>query len=64
MLDSTSLTIDNTGLISVQTSNPDHIGINTVVITVTLSDYPTIVLSLSMQVTILPCIVTSAQVVR
>lgn len=65
-LDTTSLSIDvNTGLISVQSSNFAQIGTHTATVTVSLSGY-TIVPSITatFQITILPCAVTSVQVVQ
>jgi hypothetical protein len=65
-LDSTDFSIDaSTGLISVQSSNPAEIGTHTVTVTVSLSSYPSITSTLAtFQITILPCAVTSVQVVQ
>jgi hypothetical protein len=64
-LDVTSLSIDvNTGLISVQSSDFSQIGTHTATVTVSLSSYTSVPsITSTFQITILPCAVTSVQVV-
>jgi hypothetical protein len=65
-LDLPDFSIDaSTGLISVQSSNPAQIGTHTVTVTVSLSSYSSITSTLAtFKITILPCAVTSVQVVQ
>jgi len=65
-LDATSLSIGGTtGLISLQSSNVAQIGTHTATVTVSLSASYTMVTSVTanLQITILPCAVTSVKVV-
>ena len=65
-LDSPDLSIDaSNGVIAVESSNPAQIGTHTVTVTVSLSSYSSITSTLAtFQITILPCAVTSVQVVQ
>jgi hypothetical protein len=65
-LDSPDFQINSdSGLISVQSNNPAQIGTHTVIVVASLSNYPSITLTLAtFQITILPCAVTSVQVVQ
>ncbi len=65
-LDALSLSISVTsGLITLQSSNPLHVGTHTVTVSVSLSSFPTITLALStFTITIQKCAVTSVLVVQ
>ena len=60
-LDALSLLIGATsGLITLQSSNPSHVGTHTATVTVSLTNYPSITLALSIfTITIQKCAVTS-----
>ena len=64
-LSTTEITIDaNTGLIKVYTANSATIGSHVATVTVTLTNYPTKIVTLDpFTITVQPCIVTAAQVV-
>jgi hypothetical protein len=59
-LDAISLSVSTSGLITLQSTNPLHVGTHTVTVSVSLTNFPSITLALStFVITIQKCAVTS-----